>query len=226
MYKLLLSTIRKFLLIFFGMQLFGCQTTHTHQYISSDNDLESYLQAREEAARNNKTFTPIEPSSRTYERLKNISETQSVSMDAIFQFVSIGTKYQEIENQYKKGLISKSEKDYKLMALKEKMEKSSAASFIKRASSNPPILNSDRFYQLSQCEINQDKDAYHCVDGKESYYGEGRIIEDFFLPIEYEVYKSDQCKLISNDKYTCSNKSGGYTGDGLLTKQHFLPIYK
>lgn len=87
------------------------------------------------------------------------------------------------------------------------------------------ILNSDRFYQLSKCELNKYGDAYNCIDENESYYGEGVIIGKFFLPKPYEFYKTNQCKLISDERYLCIDNSRSYEGKGVVEQDLLFPIY-
>jgi len=216
--------LKTIFLTFSVLQLFWCQTAPTHQSDNKYKDLESYLQAREAAARNDKIPAPRVSPYDTYNNLKKVSEEQGVSIVTLFQLAFDGMEAQEIDSQYKKGLISESERNYKAMLLREKMEKSGVASFLRRASSNPPVLNSDRFYKISQCN-KLSYNEYDCKDEKESYKGRGRQISNLFLPSSYETFRAETCVELKKDKYRCVSGSFGYEGKGLISHGLFLPIY-
>ena len=163
-----------------------------------------------------------------YERLEKISKEQGVSIGELHQFLSIsaetGAESKEIDRLYYKGWINKSERDYQRMLLKEKMDKSGVTGFFRRMQSNTLIVNSDRFYKVSEC-IKLSHNKYGCEDGKESYTGRGRKVSDLFLPSSYETFKAKACTELAKDKYRCVEGGFGFTGNGFISQGLFLPIY-
>ena len=157
----------------------------------------------------------------------NVSDSEVTRPDifSLVKVASYASEMESIEYQYNAGIINKSEADAKILSLKKEMEENGTASMIKSWSSNTRILNANRFYQLSQCDIK--KGNFKCKDGLESYEGSGRVYESFFLPKGYETFAMEDCMKISQTEFKCTTEDGsGYQGLGINVEDKlFLPKY-
>ncbi len=165
-------------------------------------------------------------SSSTNAKIQEVSDKTGASPSLIYQMAILASEANAVNAQYKMGLINESERDMKTWSLKNRMEESGVAQFIRDSQSNTRILNVDRFYKPSQCKkIAHNSYSYECVDGLESYTGRGKIIASLFLPSKYETFKADNCKKIAGNKYHCTKGNSGFSGKGLIRNGLFLPIY-